>query len=85
MYIIRKSSRSGNTPYACGLTCEEAGVPCGYTYKDKNAAIIDAEKLSKVNPIGFDVIKIIKKRGKSPNYIPWSVKILCSIRKFNSE
>ena len=76
MYIIRKSSRSGNTPYSCGLTCEEAGVPCEHIYKDKIKAISDAEKLSKVNPIGFDVVRVVKKKGKPHYKLPFRFTVL---------
>jgi len=75
MYIIRKSSRSGITPYSCGLICEEAGVPCEHIYSDRNAALSDAEKLSKFNPVGFDVVKVarLKPRCKSSRFL-WMLK-----------
>jgi len=63
-YIIRKSSRSNIAPYSCGLTCAEAGVPCEHLYTDRATALKDAEKLSKVNPVGFDVVRVARLRNK---------------------
>lgn len=58
MYIIRKASRSERIPYGNEDTCKKAGVPCSKIYTDKNQASIDAQKLSKVNPVGFEVVAL---------------------------
>lgn len=65
-YIIRKSSRSNITPYSCGLTCEEANVPCEELYTDRNKALEDAKKLANVNPVGFDVVRVARLRDRKP-------------------
>lgn len=54
-YIIIKTSRpTSDTPYR-GSSCERAGVLSGKIYESKEEAEKDAEKLSKVNPVGFVV------------------------------
>lgn len=59
-YIIIKASRVSRVPYS-GPSCKEAGLPSkGIYYSDKKSAEIDALKLSKVNPVGFRVIRVSK-------------------------
>jgi hypothetical protein len=57
MWIIRKASRIELVPYQNVDTCNLANVPCGHIYADKNQALIDVQKLSKVNPVGFEVVE----------------------------
>ncbi len=58
-YVLRKKSRWSPTPRPYeGWSCEKAGVAPGQIYTDKNLAEKDARKLSKVNPVGFDVAPI---------------------------
>ena len=61
MFIIMKSSRAyeGATilnAYSQPNTCACAGVEPGKLYSDKESAQIDADKLSKCNPVGFVVV-----------------------------
>jgi hypothetical protein len=61
MFIIMKSSRAyeGATilnAYSQPDTCACAGVEQGKLYSDKKSAQIDADKLSKCNPVGFVVV-----------------------------
>lgn len=56
-YIIRKSSRDTLQPYS-GASCAISGVPEGKVYEDRKEAMADAAKLSKVNPVGFEVHEI---------------------------
>ncbi len=35
-----------------------AGITPGQIYTDENLAETDAQKLSKVNPVGFDVVPV---------------------------
>lgn len=56
-YIIRKTTRGGMTPYA-GPTCARADVTPGVVYSDVQQANEDATKLSKVNPVGFEVVEM---------------------------
>lgn len=61
MFIIMKSSRAyeGATilnAYRNLDTCACAGVEPGKVYSDKESAQIDANKLSKCNPVGFVVV-----------------------------
>ncbi|NMF60164.1 hypothetical protein [Pseudanabaena yagii] len=50
-------------------------MPCGHIYRDKDTAIADAEKLSKVNHVGFDVVRAarLKPRRKSSKFL-WMLK-----------
>lgn len=54
-FIIVKSSRDSDTPYA-GPACQSAGVPPGKRYDSESEAKADAKKLSQHNPVGFEVI-----------------------------
>lgn len=56
MFIIVKSSRLSG-PYS-GPTCVAIGVPAGQVYECKLAATIIAARLTKRNPVGFDVIQV---------------------------
>ncbi len=56
-YIIRKVCRDTKEPYT-GISCTQAGIPEGKTYTDYNEALSDADKLSSVNPVGFEVVSI---------------------------
>ena len=61
MFIIMKSSRAyeGATilnAYWQLETCACAGVEPGKVYEDRESAQIDANKLSKCNPVGFTVV-----------------------------
>ena len=86
MYIIRKSSRSGIAPYSCGIICDEAKVPCEHIYRDRDKALSDREKLSKVNPVGFDVVRCarLKPRRKSSRFL-WVVKFGLSLQTHKSK
>lgn len=55
-YVIVKSSRlyGGGVGYS-GIACERAGVDAGKVYQSKEEALIDAEKMTRVNPVGFRV------------------------------
>lgn len=53
-YFIHKASRLANSPYT-GSTCYKAGIDPGKEYSNKEEAQIDADKLSKANPVGFVV------------------------------
>jgi hypothetical protein len=61
MFIIMKSSRAyeGAAPinaYAQPETCACADVEPGKVYSTKESAQVDADKLSKCNPVGFVVV-----------------------------
>ncbi len=43
-----------NSPYT-GPACDTAGVEPGKVYDSEAEALIDAQKLSEVNPVGFKV------------------------------
>jgi hypothetical protein len=58
-YYIHKISRLPTSPYS-GPTCERAGVKPGKIYTDYNEALIDAKKLSAVNPVGFSVTNTVE-------------------------
>ncbi len=45
-----------------GVSCNVAGVPEGKIYEDYDDAVADAAKLSSVNPVGFEVIEVPKKK-----------------------
>jgi hypothetical protein len=53
-YIIVKSSRLSNEPYA-GPACQRAGVKPGQVFRNRGAARRVAKKLNAVNPAGFCV------------------------------
>ncbi len=72
-YIIRKSSRSNITPYSCGMTCDEARVPCECLYTNRNEALSDANRLTQVNPIGFNVVRIARLRVRKPSYFYFNI------------
>lgn len=57
MWILRKKSRSGLSPYR-GPTCQAAGVREEVVYFNEAEAKADAEKLSAVNLVGFDVVEV---------------------------
>lgn len=61
-YIIMKSSRAFDNPTAAwayrGPTCVSAGVELGKIYDSKEEAQIDADKLTKHNPVGFVVLEM---------------------------
>lgn len=57
-YIIRKVSRLTSTPYADRVTCMKARVPFGKYYTSRRKAEIDAKRLSRVNPVGFEVVEV---------------------------
>jgi len=57
-YHIHKKSRAPGTPYQ-GPTCDRAGVKPGRVYETEAEAQIDADKLSEVNPVGFEVSPIL--------------------------
>jgi hypothetical protein len=61
-YIIMKSSRAfegATAPWAYrGPTCTDAGVELGKIYNSKEEAQIDADKLTKHNPVGFVVLEM---------------------------
>jgi hypothetical protein len=61
MFIIMKRSRAyeGATPldaYSVPETCACAGVEPGKVYNSRESAQVDADKLSRYNPIGFVVV-----------------------------
>jgi hypothetical protein len=61
MFIIMKSSRAyeGATPnnaYGQPETCACAGVEPGKLYNSRESAQVDADKLTKCNPVGFVVV-----------------------------
>jgi hypothetical protein len=58
-FVLRKKSRWERNvrPYE-GWSCERAGVTPGQIYTDESLAEADAVKLSKVNPVGFDVVPV---------------------------
>lgn len=63
MFIIMKSSRAyaGATvlnAYSNQQTCACAKVQPGKVYVDRESAQVDADKLSKCNPVGFTVVSI---------------------------
>jgi len=57
MFVIMKASRMylGGKGYT-GPTCDHADVKPGKVYKRKADAVRDAGKLSKCNPVGFEVV-----------------------------
>lgn len=55
-YFIRKRGRSTLNPYD-GPACAEAGVPRGAWYLSEQEAQADADRLSAVNPVGFEVVR----------------------------
>jgi hypothetical protein len=63
-FIIVKSTRYVDearlTPANayCGPACKKAGVDPGKVYATFEAAAADAQKLTKVNPVGFDVYSL---------------------------
>jgi hypothetical protein len=58
-FVLRKKSRWERNirPYQ-GWTCSVAGITPGQIYTDKELAEADAQKLSKANPVGFDVVPV---------------------------
>jgi len=60
MFIIMKSSRSyeGVAPINAysGPSCACAGVEPGKVYNSRESAQVDADKLSRCNPVGFVVV-----------------------------
>lgn len=58
-FVLRKKSRWERNihPYQ-GWSCAMAGITPGQIYTDENLAETDARKLSKVNPVGFDVVPV---------------------------
>lgn len=70
---------SGIAPYSCGLICDEAKVPCEHIYRDRDEAVSDREKLSRVNPVGFDIVRCarLKPRRKSYSFL-WVIKTYLS-------
>lgn len=56
-YIIVKRGRDARTPYT-GPACASAWVEPGRVYASRAAAEEDAERLSQVNPAGFDVREV---------------------------
>ncbi len=58
LYIICKSSRAEDLPYA-GPTCELAGIPSGIFYFTKGTAEKDARLLNKHNSVGFEVREVL--------------------------
>jgi len=62
-WIIQKKTRSRANPtklnaYSNPDTCAQAGVTPGRVYTDKKKAEADAKKLSKANPVGFEVTQL---------------------------
>lgn len=53
-WIIVKKSRESNIPYQ-GPSCRRTGVIKGRYYNDYIQAATDASKLTKINPVGFEV------------------------------
>ncbi len=60
-YWIRKSSRPGAGAYR-GASCEAAGIEPGLHYESREAALVDAAKLAKVNGIGW-VVEVTKEES----------------------
>ena len=58
-WVIHKSSRLPEQTSYDGPTCEAAKVKGGQIYFTKKSAEKDAKKLSKVNPVGFKVSKLL--------------------------
>lgn len=62
MYIIMKKTRAVERPTKLnayrGPACEEAGVEKGLVYISTQEAQEDADRLSRVNPVGFVVIPL---------------------------
>ena len=52
-YIVKRT-RVSDSPYI-GPSCAKANVKPGRTYEHRGTAQRDARRLSKVNPVGFDV------------------------------
>ena len=55
-FYIRKKDRDSRLPYS-GPSCERAGVDPGKWYDDEDHAKRDAEALSSVNAVGFEVVR----------------------------
>ena len=69
-FIIMKSSRArpdgSATPlnaYSNPETARRAGVEPGLIYTSREAAEADAQKLGRVNPVGFTVVRLAEARG----------------------
>lgn len=63
MFIIMKKTRAIESPtvdfaYKQPETCACAEVEPGKVYADRESAQIDADKLSKFNPVGFVVCSV---------------------------
>ena len=56
-WIIRKTSRGGFKPYR-GITCDQANIEPGLHYPTRAEAEWDAVLLSRVNPVGFEVVEM---------------------------
>ena len=54
-YVIHKRSRSPHREGYGGPSCNRAGVKPNTIYTDYDTAILDAKKLTEVNPVGFYV------------------------------
>jgi len=58
-FMIVKMSRLSTSPYT-GPTCKRAGVQEGMVYLSIDNARSDAAKLSRINPVGFEVVECSK-------------------------
>lgn len=72
-YIVRKASRSNIAPYSCGMTCDEARVPCECLYTDRSEALSDAKRLTEVNHIGFNVVRVARLRYRRQSYFYFNI------------
>jgi hypothetical protein len=57
-YVIHKWSRSAASVSYNGPACKKAGVTGGKIYENIKEAESDAEKLSRINPVGFLVSEL---------------------------
>ena len=61
-------------------------MPCEHIYADRDTAMSDAEKLSKFNPVGFEVVKVarLKPCRKSSHFL-WMLKTYLSAGLINKK